>query len=68
MAKTLNGGYMTELSEFILDNPEIKLWTHGHTHSSHDYQIGNTRIVCNPRGYAGYEAISENYKPLTIEI
>lgn len=27
------------------------LWVHGHTHDSFDYRIGNTRIVCNPRGY-----------------
>jgi hypothetical protein len=39
------------LSEFILDHPQIRLWTHGHTHHAFDYQIGDTRIVCNPRGY-----------------
>ncbi len=27
------------------------LWIHGHVHDSFDYQIGSTRIVCNPRGY-----------------
>jgi len=47
----LNGAYHSNLSEFILDNPEIVLWTHGHTHESRDYTIGDTRIVCNPRGY-----------------
>ena len=47
----MNGGYHSELSEFILDHPQIKLWTHGHTHHCFDYRIGETRIVCNPRGY-----------------
>ncbi|MBW3019929.1 hypothetical protein KY334_01415 [Candidatus Woesearchaeota archaeon] len=28
---------------------------HGHTHNSFDYSIGNTRVVCNPFGYAGFE-------------
>jgi Icc-related predicted phosphoesterase len=28
-----------------------KLWIHGHVHSSHDYIIDKTRIVCNPLGY-----------------
>ncbi|MDH3235886.1 MAG: metallophosphoesterase [Alphaproteobacteria bacterium] len=28
------------------------LWIHGHTHTSFDYQVGQTRVVCNPRGYA----------------
>jgi predicted phosphodiesterase len=47
----MNGGYHSDLSEFILDHPQIKLWTHGHTHHPFDYRIGETRIVCNPRGY-----------------
>ena len=51
----MNGGYHSELSEFILDRPQIKLWTHGHTHFPFDYMIGQTRIICNPRGYDGYE-------------
>jgi len=47
----MNGGYHSDLSEFILDHPQIKLWVHGHTHHPFDYTIGETRIVCNPRGY-----------------
>jgi predicted phosphodiesterase len=47
----MNGGYHSDLSEFIMDHPQIKLWTHGHTHHPFDYMIGETRIVCNPRGY-----------------
>ena len=49
--RLMNGGYHTELSEFILDHPQIALWTHGHTHHPFDYKIGETRVVCNPRGY-----------------
>jgi len=29
----------------------VDLWIHGHTHSSLDYGINDTRVVCNPRGY-----------------
>ena len=47
----MNGGYHSDLSEFILDHPQVVLWTHGHTHYPFDYKIGETRIVCNPRGY-----------------
>jgi predicted phosphodiesterase len=47
----LNGAYASDLTNFILDRPRIKLWTHGHMHSKNDYMIGPTRIVCNPRGY-----------------
>lgn len=51
----MNGGYHSDLSQFILDHPQIVLWTHGHTHHRFDYKIGDTRIVCNPRGYEGWE-------------
>jgi len=27
------------------------LWVHGHVHRSVDYEIGNTRVLSNPRGY-----------------
>lgn len=47
----MNGGYASDLSEFILDRPKIKAWTHGHMHQCFDYKIGDTRVVCNPRGY-----------------
>jgi len=50
----VNGAYRSRLDDFILDNPNIVLWTHGHTHYFFDYYIGNTRVVCNPRGYQGY--------------
>jgi Icc-related predicted phosphoesterase len=49
----MNGAYSSDLSEFIMDHPQIKLWTHGHTHHPFDYVVGETRIVCNPRGYEG---------------
>jgi len=55
----MNGGYHSDLSEFILDHPQVKLWTHGHTHHPFDYMIGETRVVCNPRGYEG-DGYSEN--------
>lgn len=47
----MNGAYYTDLSDIMLDNPNIKLWTHGHTHHCFDYTIGECRVVCNPRGY-----------------
>lgn len=47
----LNHAYYSDLDNFILDYPDIRLWTHGHMHASHDYYIGTTRVVCNPHGY-----------------
>jgi predicted phosphohydrolase len=49
----MNGAYASDLSEFILDRPQIKLWTAGHMHHSYRYYIGDTLIAANPRGYVG---------------
>ena len=46
-----NGAYVSDLDDFILEHPQIKYWSHGHTHTSFDYQIGDCRVICNPRGY-----------------
>lgn len=64
----MNGAYSSDLSEFILDHPQIKLWTHGHTHHRFDYMLGTTRITCNPRGYIGYEAEASNFELQYIEV
>ena len=58
-------GYFTNLDEWILARPQIKYWLHGHTHNSSDYQIGNTRVIANPRGYPigdGTELENPNFK------
>ena len=63
----LNFCYYTELTEFILDRAPA-LWLHGHVHSSFDYMIGDTRVVCNPRGYVGNE-VNPNFDPeLVVEV
>lgn len=66
--RLMNGAYSSDLSEFILDHPQIKIWTHGHTHHNFDYMIGDTRIVCNPRGYVGYEIQEGEYKLQYLDI
>jgi len=64
----MNGAYSSDLSEFMLDHPEIKLWTHGHTHHPFDYVIGDTRIACNPRGYIGHEPEADDFKLKYMEV
>lgn len=59
----INYGYMSDLTEFILDHPQIKYWVHGHMHDPVDYMIGTTRVVSNPRGYSGYEEQAEIFDP-----
>ena len=66
----MNGAYHSDLSEFILDRPQIKLWVHGHTHHCFDYMIGETRVVCNPRGYEsdGYSEDSGWNPNIVLEV
>lgn len=64
----MNGAFHSDMDEFILDRPDIALWTHGHTHYEFDYMIGDTRVVCNPRGYKGYETRAEEFQPKLIEL
>ena len=64
----MNGAYSSNLDNFILDNRQIKLWTHGHTHEDFDYMIGTTRVVCNPRGYDGYEERADHFKLKYVEV
>lgn len=61
--REMNRAYYSDLDQLILDRPNIKFWCHGHTHSDHDYQIGECRVICHPRGYYGYETIATKYDP-----
>lgn len=67
---TMNGAYHSSLEEFIMDRPQIKLWTHGHTHHFYDYMVGDTRVVCNPRGYETdtYKEHSEFRPDFVVEV
>ena len=64
----MNACFASDMDVFILDRPEICLWVHGHTHEDFDYSIGGTRVVCNPRGYDGYEARVGSWQPKLIEL
>jgi Icc-related predicted phosphoesterase len=64
-----NDFFATELSHQILEMKKPpKLIVHGHTHERMDYMIGNTRVVCNPRGYPNERPWYQNYEPLIVEI
>ena len=64
----MNGGYSSNLDDFITERPQIKVWVHGHTHHDFDYVVGETRIVCNPRGYIGYEACADSWQLKYIDV
>ena len=66
--KEMNGGYASELSDIIVDYPQIKLWCHGHMHDPVDYMIGETRVLSNPKGYEGHEWTGDFNPNLTVEL
>ncbi len=46
----LNWCYASDLTDLIMDRgPD--LWVHGHVHHAAEYRVGQTRVVCNPRGH-----------------
>ncbi|PUA20304.1 metallophosphoesterase family protein [Glaciimonas sp. PCH181] len=47
----LNACFVSDIAERLAEWSPA-LWVHGHLHDSSDYQVKNTRVVCNSRGYA----------------
>lgn len=47
---SINAAFSSNL-DALIEKYQPEFWFHGHTHHSFDYNIGNTRVVCNPRGY-----------------
>lgn len=48
----LNRAYYSDL-DGLIEETKPALWVHGHVHTCFDYQIGETRVLCNPHGYPG---------------
>ena len=49
----LRGAYANDLSEFILNRGSaLHYWIAGHTHNFARYEIGQTVVCANPRGYS----------------
>jgi Icc-related predicted phosphoesterase len=63
-----NGSYFSDLSELILDHPEIVLWHHGHVHYRNQYYIGDTLVACNPRGYMPRFPVNDFDPELIIDL
>lgn len=46
----LTPAFVSDLTGLI-EARKPDLWVHGHVHDVFDYRVGETRMVCNPRGY-----------------
>lgn len=51
----VNPSFISDLSALM---GGAALWIHGHTHGGSDYVVAGTRVVANPRGYAGRHPVS----------
>jgi Icc-related predicted phosphoesterase len=62
-----NAFFVCDVEDVIRDKGP-QLWIHGHTHSSCDYEIGDTRVLCNPFGYAGIDVNDAFDSNLVVEV
>lgn len=49
-SEEISCAYASNLDALILEF-QPRLWIHGHIHHNSDYQIGETRVLANPRAY-----------------
>jgi predicted phosphodiesterase len=65
----ISGGFCSELSNEIMELQHLqpKYWIHGHCHESFRYNLADTEVICNPRGYP--HELNPNFnKNLLIEL
>ena len=64
LARPRAAAYASHLDDLVAHSGAA-LWIHGHVHRRSDYWIGETRVVCNPRGTAEESGFDPH---LTIEL
>lgn len=55
----LNDYFANDLGSMIADMQNTT-WLFGHTHDAMDFELGNTRMVCNPHGYYNSGEVGTN--------
>jgi hypothetical protein len=64
-----NYGYYSDLSQLLLSRQVPTWWIHGHVHNLFDYHVGQTNVLCNPRGYPGERPFNVGaYQPRVFSI
>jgi len=46
----LNRAYYSDMDDVVRESG-ARYWIHGHVHSRFRYMIGDTKVICNPKGY-----------------
>jgi len=62
-----NWFFNVDMSRYIYEK-QPALWVHGHTHSPFDYTVDQTRVYCNPSGYANEDANPQFWRRVEIEL
>lgn len=47
---SISGAFCNNLDSWV-QKQKINAWIHGHTHNSSDYNLGQARILANPKGF-----------------
>ena len=69
LSKDSNAYYMSDLSDIIMDNDNLKLWAYGHTHYQKVSELAGTKLVNNSVGYTSEHHEQEgNVKHEVIEV
>lgn len=53
--------YASDMTRLIQQHPGVRMWAHGHVHSSKLYKVGNCTVLSNPKGYPGKDG-NPNFK------
>lgn len=61
----LDASFASSLDHLVT---KADLWIHGHTHIWVNYPVGTGRVISNPRGYSGQEAVSEFDPAFVVEV
>jgi len=64
---SLNPAFASRLED-VIEKYRPKLWVHGHTHVPCDYELFDTRIICNPGGYPGENRRSDFRGDLVVSL
>jgi predicted phosphodiesterase len=67
VGNALNVFFLCDVEDLIEDR-RPSLWFHGHTHEQVDVRVGETRVLCNPFGYVGYELNHRFDERLRVEL
>ena len=60
--KTCDDAYFNQYDSWIEQQTNLVAWVHGHNHGLSDYMIGQTHVMCNPRGYIDLQPIADRFE------